>query len=444
MDTCKICKAVITKDKVSCDGICDNHFHSTCLKRGSKFFPSFTCSECSEIKPCHILRFLRGTNEDVGSLSASQSFIARTVRDMSAKWATFENLSDDYGLLNGKIDKIGDLAATTLENSLSVLRKVSEVSTRCSSISVSVDELHALVSGGGLPSFLGADKVEAVVGDISRGIRKVEGDIRSFSLAVGENAKTIESVVQEVKKLVSDKRVGALNKFSPKGGKANPKRHDRSKHTVVKSKSSSITTSSSVSCPLGESHPGPEISTSKVITPMSVPDPVTVSRGVKDGEVVPPSNSNNNTISTNDGAAGPPCVPGVSDSVPEPADASTVSNGSNDDVITLSVVPRPKPIFISRLTPDTTCGAVLRFIRSKGIDTSPISCKRISSPSKPYASFLLSAPVHDADILLNSNFWPNDVFCKIFKPKSRRLINVDNVVSPISKNGVHSPSTIRM
>ena len=82
---------------------------------------------------------------------------------------------------------------------------------------------------------------------------------------------------------------------------------------------------------------------------------------------------------------------------------------------TLQTIPPPKPIFISRFTPQTTSENVVDYIKKKSSTKSIIKCVKISKASSPVSSFKIIAPPNISETLLSENFWPNNTFVKIFK-----------------------------
>lgn len=138
--------------------------------------------------------------EQFSSFSSEQSFIADRVNQIySSKLLNLDNFSDDLGAVLSKIDNLSELMGTVIENSSLLLEKNHQIMAKFDCVSGAVDELHAMVGCNGMPCFSGAGQIAPVVDDIRRSLRRVEGDLGSYSTAIGENTKILKSMALDVK-----------------------------------------------------------------------------------------------------------------------------------------------------------------------------------------------------------------------------------------------------
>lgn len=103
-----------------------------------------------------------------------------------------------------------------------------------------------------------------------------------------------------------------------------------------------------------------------------------------------------------------------------------------NDTCTLTVVPPPFIVFLSRLEYGTKPSDVASYINSKGIDIGNTRCQcltrenlpgRISSSFKIYTTGLIGKK------LLDTNFWPPGVLIREFSPKVNVGIKPKNLMN---------------
>lgn len=179
MSACKACNNIIDRDVilVSCDGICRNKYHATCIKRNSKSSFNYTCAECTEIKPCHVLRFMEPLLNQFESLKKDQQILTQKVNMFMNKFASLETISDDLNVVINKLEGLTSSVSITLENTDKLLDSSRAENLKLSVVSGSVEDIHALVSGSELPIFRDAKNISSTVEDIRKDILRVEGDI---------------------------------------------------------------------------------------------------------------------------------------------------------------------------------------------------------------------------------------------------------------------------
>lgn len=106
---------------------------------------------------------------------------------------------------------------------------------------------------------------------------------------------------------------------------------------------------------------------------------------------------------------------------PVPANITTTSSssGAAPTTVSLTVVPKPACLFVSRLDPSTTIEQVKTYIQQKLGDNSVSSVRKLTKDTGNVASFQLFVPINLQETLLQKSFWPDSAFIKNFENKSR-------------------------
>lgn len=91
---------------IQCEGICGKNFHRSCLP-GPKLrkFKSYTCDECMEIKPCHILK---AYSILITSHQETIELLSKIERKISLFQSAFDTFDSDRDILNKRMDHIFD------------------------------------------------------------------------------------------------------------------------------------------------------------------------------------------------------------------------------------------------------------------------------------------------------------------------------------------------
>lgn len=160
---CGKCQGKIAVDPIICDGICGSHFHIDCIRRNTRqaFGCSFTCSSCSEIKPCHILKAFLVMNTKIDSMIDKSSDLEQSIASLKSNinvlfsdreviLSRIDQLNDTNGSLAALFSKFADLAnknnslTKQLENTLSDINVFPDLSLLKEEITILSDSIRGI------------------------------------------------------------------------------------------------------------------------------------------------------------------------------------------------------------------------------------------------------------------------------------------------------------
>lgn len=386
---CKICSNVITTNELKCDGICENHFHSTCLKRGYK-----TCNDCLEIKPCHVLRLMR---DITNSLSSDQSFILNKVNHISSNWGSIEVLSDDINSLNDKINGILERTKDLQSTSDVLLGKANDIMIKLSVLSNSIDDVQSAMAsncsdimsnkspGNGIN-----DSVLPAIIDIRRSVGQLKGEIGTCSAAINKNHENVNSLVSEVMNLTQQTqppKTAAKKKFKKLS-------KTRRRHTTLNTSSNKQDVSDKgvpANLSIAPDSSDRNADSNKPINNLA--------SDVHSGFENNYDNEQMNNLITIDASSDTDKPPVAS--LPIPTDPLNVTSGP-----TLKAAIRYKCVFLSGIEADTSGDVVIKYIKEVMKYDKHFRVERINSKhGQCYSSFKIYIPQGDMAWFLDNNNW---------------------------------------
>lgn len=188
MSVCEICKDTLknttNNDILTCE-ICDCVVHSMCVKRDAKKNSKWTCHQCAEVKPAHLLlcfkdlsKNLKNISERVNDIATTQEFIANKINKLDIKSLTEEvqslsnNISND-DMLNNKILLVAEDICNNLQRHSS---KINSVDSGVTALLSAFDNDTSVPSVFAGPS---TEKILKCIGKLETDIQKVSSNLSS-------------------------------------------------------------------------------------------------------------------------------------------------------------------------------------------------------------------------------------------------------------------------
>lgn len=412
MAICKVCNTNIESEVITCDGICNNQFHLTCIKRNSiKFQSMYTCPECSEIKPCHVLRILQQMNAQTAAVLTDQSFIAEKVNSFSNKLAMIESVSEDYAVIFNKLDCVSNVLSSILENSVNILDFNRSLNSKINSISEAVDEFYTAntTANNDFSNLSKVGSMEPSFKSILNSIGQIELDLKKCSSRLKTNTDLVKEIQTDIKGITSKPslRKSSKNLSMTRSLEANPLINScLSSSNSVETGNASDNDSVTI---------GPQCSFDKSNNKLTNAFVETHAQNIH-----PQENTFKNVTSARVAAA--------------PDDPLFFVNSKATDLVEscadeLIVVAPRACIFISRLAADTTEKGIIDYIskQNMNLNIEEIKCSKLKfNYDRKIASFKIFIPRTHLKDILSPGFWPQ--FTIVHEFVSRSKSNNNNFV----------------
>lgn len=385
------------------------------------------------MKPCHVLRELRTITKRLDTFETVQSLLADKIVHLPTSWKFLEEVSEDVTSLTSKIDNITNVIEGLSIASNTVLEKTHSLYLRTQNMSNSMDDIFALLSNESSHTVLSGNDNNAtllpIIEDVRRSLKRVVGDIGSWSSAVADNSRLINTIATDVRNLTPSNHQAALTNLEDHDewpalapGPSTPEQLALSsvpasthadEHPTKDAEHSAVSEPSSPGQPLPSIHVDASICVDEQPPKASsLPSKAFLSRkqrkNAKGRRVLNnPSVATTSVLATDES---PACVTQYEQYSPTPI---------------LKAASVPKSIFISRLDPETKESEVIQYITHySSIPHDLISCKKLSSRahngSTPLvSSFRILVPEQYFPNVVNPGFWPDNLLVKEFVPHQK-------------------------
>lgn len=144
---------------------------------------------------------------------------------------------------------------------------------------------------------------------------------------------------------------------------------------------------------------------------------------------LPPTSLGSTATASSSSNTAPPqllaSVPSPSRGALKPASEvalTVVPAGNQTTDVGLTAIPKPKSVFISRLSPTTTVQQVTNHIGLKFGGCNALKVKKLTTKRNPISSFKIDVSPDMLDSLLQTELWPEGAFVNIFEDRSMNKV----------------------
>lgn len=459
--TCNTCGKTDTS-VLACHGVCEKYFHPSCIRRlaSSKTEINVICKDCTELRPCHILRFLKMAFGRIDQVADDSEFVANKVKALWDKWSLMDDLSNDQQTIAknleavvGRVSALHDIVSNLADTNNTCARKISALEEYIADL----DPVFSQSSGSSSQNLA----VMPVLDSLKRNMNSIKDDVSSCKSSLRENVKQLSNLGDELKKTtpsglthllpVKKDAICQTDDFAddvnippvtPNTSDSRNQQNKKKKKTKKTKKSRRPNGNSTV--------PQSRHADAQLLTiPTVVDTPVSLLPDVNNEHLIVPTidaDRNENSAehhSLTDESAGSSHqnVALTATANPQhPASQQPSSPDSQDATLPaagypklpfygrLMVAERSKDLFVSNLHPSTcvddVTSHILDMLRYCDVDlsTNQLFCKQINSLAmrdglRMRASFKIAMPNHWYDIAVREEFWPAGAIVREFLPK---------------------------